>query len=108
MFLGQLRYGFDFYDDLTIAEKVRYVGFLDGNAFVAYSQLLFCVEWYAAMIEFPFEALLIYLFLESAAHLVVDFIDCSANCVAFVWVYQSLVHRATIIAKKLPDIRAAP
>ena len=35
MFLGQLRYGFDFYD---------------GNAFVAYSQLLFGVEWYAAAI----------------------------------------------------------
>ena len=46
-------------------------------------------------------------FLESAAHLVVDFIDRSANCVAFVWVYQSLVHMATIIAKKLPDIRVA-
>ena len=102
MFLGQLRYGFDFYDDLSIAEKVRHVGFLNGNAFVADSQLLFCVEWYAAMIEFPFEALLIYLFLESASHLVVDFIDRSANCVAFVWVYQSFVHMATIIAKSCP------
>ena len=50
MFLGQLRYGFDFYDDLAIAEKVRYVCFLNGNAFVADSQLLFGVEWYAATI----------------------------------------------------------
>ena len=45
---------------------------------------------------------LIDLFLESAAHLVVDFIDRSANCVAFVWVYQSLVHEAAIIANSCP------
>jgi hypothetical protein len=32
----------------------------------------------------------------------VDFIDRSANCVAFVWVYQSFVHMATIIAKSCP------
>ena len=50
MFLGQLRYRLDFYDDLSIAEKVRYVCFLDGNALIAYSQLLFGVEWYAATI----------------------------------------------------------
>ena len=102
MFLGQLRYRLDFYDDLTIAEKVRYICFLDGNAFIAYLQFLFGVEWYAAMIEFAFEALLIDLFLESAAHLVVDFIDRSANCVAFIWVYQSFVHKATIIANSCP------
>ena len=60
------------------------------------------------MIKFAFEALLIDLFPESASHLVVDFIDRSANCVAFVWAYQSFVHMATIIAKKLPDIRVAP
>ena len=102
MFLGQLRYRLDFYDDLTITEKVWYICFLDGNAFIAYLQLLFGVEWYAAMIEFAFEALLIDLFLESAAHLVVDFIDCSANCVAFVWVYQSFVNKATIIANSCP------
>jgi hypothetical protein len=50
MFLRQLGYRLDFYDDLSIAEKVRYVCFLDGNAFVADSQLLFGVEWYAATI----------------------------------------------------------
>ena len=41
-------------------------------------------------------------FIESAAHLVVDFIDCSANCVAFVWVCQSLVHKMTIMANSCP------
>ena len=41
-------------------------------------------------------------FPESAAHLAVDFIDRSANCVAFVWVYQSLVRKATIIANSCP------
>ena len=41
-------------------------------------------------------------FLESAGHLVVDIIDRSANCVAFVWVYQSLVRKATIIANSCP------
>ena len=84
------------------AEKVQYVCFLDGNAFVADSQLFFGVKRNTAIIEFAFEALLIDLFLESAAHLVVDFIDRSANCVAFVWVYQSFVHMATIIAKSCP------
>ena len=41
MFLGQLRYGLDFYDDLLITEEIWYVGFLDWNAFIADSQLLY-------------------------------------------------------------------
>ena len=44
---------------------------------------------------------------ESAAYLVVDFIDRSANCVAFIWVNQSFVHKAIVIAK-VAQIRVAP
>ena len=44
---------------------------------------------------------------ESAAYLVVDFIDRSANCVAFIWVNQTFVHKAIVIAK-VAQIRVAP
>ncbi len=46
-------------------------------------------------------------FPESAAYLVVDFIDRSTNCIAFIWVNQSFVHKAIVIAK-VAQIRVAP
>ena len=41
-------------------------------------------------------------FPESAAHLVVDFIDHSANCAAFIWYINPLLILATIIATSCP------
>ena len=102
MLLCQFGDSLDFNNDLPVAKKVWYVSLLNWDPFIVDAQLFLCVIRYSAIRQLAFKTLLVDLFLESAAHLVVDFIDRTAYCIAFFRVYQFHIHRRDIITKKGP------
>ena len=90
--------GFDFDDDLPVADEVRNVCLVDGFALVEDSQFMLCVKRDAAHGEFPFEALLIDFFPEAVAEFTIDFIDCATDGVAFFWVEGGACFHVAIIS----------
>ena len=102
MLLCQFGDSLDFNNDLPVAKKVWYVSLLNWDPFIVDAQLFLCVIMYSAIRQLSFNTLLVNLFLESAAHYVVDFIDRTAYCIAFFRVYQFFIHRRDIITKKGP------
>ena len=92
MFLRQFLHGLDLNDYLAIAVKVRNVGLLYWHALVEDAKLFLRVERDASGREFALKALLIDFFPEAVSQFAVDFIDGSANGIAFLWIYHRLAH----------------
>ena len=92
MFLRQFPYGLDFDDYLAIAVKVGNVCLLYRRALVEDTKFFLCVKRDASGREFPLKALLVDLFLESDPQFALNFIDCAANGIAFLWIYHLLAH----------------
>ena len=92
VFFCQSFNGLDLDYDLPVTVEVGNICFLDGHALVKDAKLLLCVERYASCRQLPFKALLVHLFPKPVPKFTIDFIDCTANGVAFFWIYQLSVH----------------
>ncbi len=92
VFFCQSFNGLDLDYDLPVTVEVGNICFLNRHALVKDAKLLLCVERYASCRQLQFKALLVHLFPKPVPKFTIDFIDCTANGVAFFWIYQLSVH----------------